>query len=677
MKTKRSRLSGRQGLPARPPTRVAIENVAPEIDAGRFPIKRVVAETVEVTARIHTDGHDAVCAVLRYQAAGSDDWIEVPMEACGDDCWRSGFVVTEVGTYLYALEAWVDRFETWRRGLARKVEAGVDVSVDLLIGADLITQASHRATPSDARVLRRWAKELLTGKAASSAVRIRSALDEDRAALIARYPDRRYASHYDRVLSVTVEPERARFSAWYEMFPRSASEDPARHGSFRDVEDRLAYIREMGFDVLYLPPIHPIGQTNRKGINGVLEAGSSDVGSPWAIGSAEGGHTAIHPDLGTLRDFKRLVRKASEQGIDIALDLAFQCSPDHPWVREHPEWFRHRPDGTIQYAENPPKKYQDIFPLDFESDEWRSLWLALRDIVLYWVKQGISIFRVDNPHTKPYAFWEWLIAEIKREHPSVFFLAEAFTRPKVMCRLAKVGFSQSYTYFTWRNTARDLEQYARQLMHTEIREYCRPNFWPNTPDILPEELQTGGRPAFISRLALAATLSSSYGIYGPAFELCERRSLGPGREEYLDSEKYQIHQWNLGSNESLGPIISRINRIRSENPALQSNRNLRFLQTTNDRILVYAKSTDDRTNTLVVAVNLDPHHTHSTFVEVPLDDFGLDPRLPYQMHDLLGEGRYIWNGRRNYIELERTALPVQIYRIRRRLRTERDFDYYM
>jgi starch synthase (maltosyl-transferring) len=433
----------------------------------------------------------------------------------------------------------------------------------------------------------------------------------------------------------------------------------------------------MGFDVLYLPPIHPIGRAHRKGRNNDVRAAPADVGSPWAIGGPEGGHTEIHPQLGTLEDFRRLVRRAGELGIEIALDLAFQCSPDHPWVKEHPEWFRRRPDGTVQYAENPPKKYQDIYPIEFENPRWRELWSALLGVVLRWADEGVRIFRVDNPHTKPFRFWEWLIAEARRVHPELVFLSEAFTRPKVMYHLAQLGFSLSYTYFTWRNTKREIEEYLRELTSTEVREFFRPSFWPNTPDILPEPLQYGGRATFQARVVLAATLSASYGIYGPAFEHAESRPLRPGSEEYLDSEKYQLREWDLERPDSLKEFIARLNRIRRENPALQSNEGLSFHPIDNEQLLAYSKSTEDRSDVVLVVVNLDPHHVHSGWLELPLGQLDLSPDQPYQAHDLLGGGRYLWHGSRNYVEIDPRVAPAQIFRLRRRLRTERDFDYFL
>jgi starch synthase (maltosyl-transferring) len=502
-------------------------------------------------------------------------------------------------------------------------------------------------------------------------------MSEEMPELMNRYSDRQFSATYPKELVVVVDREKARFSTWYEMFPRSSAPEPGRYGTFKDCEARLRYVASMGFDVIYLPPIHPIGRTHRKGRNNAPVPNADDPGTPWAIGSEEGGHKAIHPQLGTVEDFQRFVVRAREHGIEVALDIAFQCAPDHPYVKEHGEWFRWRPDNTVQYAENPPKKYEDIYPFDFETKDWKELWEELKTIVLFWIEQGIRIFRVDNPHTKPFRFWEWLIGDLKNANPDVIFLAEAFTRPKVMYRLAKLGFTQSYTYFAWRNTKRELTQYFTELTQTELREYFRPSLWPNTPDILTEYLQFGGRPAFLVRLVLAATLGANYGIFGPAFELGENRPKEPGSEEYLDSEKYEIKYWDVARPDSLKDLVGRVNRIRRENYALHSDRSLRFHQVDNEQLICYSKRADDLSNVILVVVNLDPHHTQSGWVEFPLDELGIDPQKPYQMHDLLSDARYLWQGSRNYVELNPQTIPAHIFRMRRRVRTERDFDYYM
>ena len=653
--------------------RVVIEGVRPEIDAGRFPIKRAVGDKVVVDADIFTDGHDTISCLLKYRNEDDPNWREVPMEFLVNDHWRGEFVVIETGRYRYTLEAWVDHFKSWRQGFVNKANAGQDVGLDLLVAARLIELAAKRASKDDQAKLRGYASALRGNKGD----RIKRALEEELAQLMEKCPDRGFSTTYDKELVVVADRTKARFSSWYEMFPRSCAAQPGVHGTFKDCENRLPYIAAMGFDVLYLPPIHPVGRSFRKGKNNALTPGSEDPGSPWAIGGEKGGHKAIHPELGTLEDFRRFAAKAREYGLEIALAIAFQCTPDHPYAKEHAEWFRRRPDGTIQYAENPPKKYQDIYPLEFDTEKWRELWEELKSVTLFWIEQGISIFRVDNPHTKPFAFWEWLIGEVKADYPDVIFLAEAFTRPKVMYRLAKLGFTQSYTYFAWRNTKWELTQYFTELTQSQVREYFRPNLWPNTPDILTEYLQLGGRPAFMARLVLAATLGANYGIYGPAFELCENRPRETGSEEYLDSEKYEIKRWDIERSDSLKDFISVVNRIRRENPALQSDLSLRFHQVDNDQLICYSKQTKDLSNAILVVVNLDPHHTQSGWVDLSLEAFEIDPHTAFQVHDLLTGARYLWQGAHNYLELNPLSCPAHIFRVRRRIRTEKDFDYFM
>ena len=656
--------------------RVVIDKVRPEIDGGRFPIKRVVGERVEVEADAFTDGHDSITCRLLWRPESQPRWNEMEMEALPNDLWRAEFTVSEQGRWLYSVVGWVDHFKTWRRDLRKRVDAGQDVALDLRVGAALVREAGQRAAQArkkaDARVLEGLAEDLEADK--DQEVRLLLALDDELAALMDRYADRRFATTYSHELGVVVDRVKARFSTWYEMLPRSCG--PAgRHGTFRDCEKRLRYIAEMGFDVLYLPPIHPIGTAFRKGKNNSLTPEPDDVGSPWAIGSEEGGHKAVDPRLGTLADFRRFLKKAAEHGLEIALDLAYQCSPDHPYVREHPEWFRKRPDGTIQYAENPPKKYQDIYPFDFETGAWRELWRELKSIVDFWVKEGVRIFRVDNPHTKAFPFWEWLIGEVKREHPDVLFLAEAFTRPKIMYRLAKLGFTQSYNYFPWRNQRWELVEYFTELNQTEVKEYFRPNLWPNTPDILTEPLQIGGRPMFVQRLILAATLGASYGIYGPPFELMEHLPRERGSEEYLDSEKYQLRQWDLDRPDSLREMIALVNRVRRENPALQADHSLRFHEAENEQILCYSKAAGD--NLIVVAVSLDPHYTQASWIELDLEEMGLAPDQQFQVHDLLTGARYLWHGSRNFVQIDPHQVPAHVFRVRRRVRSERDFDYFI
>jgi len=628
-----------------PPQRVVIRGVHPEVECGRFPIKRTVGETVEVHADIFADGHDRITAVVRYRHEDDEQWGEIPMEPLGNDHWRGEFPVDKLGHYLYTISAWVDPFLTWYDDFQKRIEADQDVTIDLQIGSELLKTTADRALGADAKRLKNAAADLVP-----------ASVNEELASVAAEYVDRTTATVY-KELRVTVDPVRARFSTWYEMFPRSI-------GTFADCERILPEIADMGFDVLYFPPVHPIGRTHRKGKNNSVQATPGEPGSPWAIGGSEGGHKAIHPDLGTIEDFRHLVAVAKSYGMDIALDLAYQSSPDHPYVKEHPEWFRARPDGTIQYAENPPKKYQDIYPFNFETRAWRSLWEELKSIVEFWVDQGIHVFRVDNPHTKPFAFWEWVIRELKKKHPDLIFLSEAFTRPNVMYWLAKVGFTQSYTYFTWRNSAKELTDYFTELTQTEVREFFRPNLWPNTPDILHEILQKGGRPAFMARLVLAATLGSNYGIYGPAFEMCENVPRESDSEEYLNSEKYEIRRWDVRDS-SLRPLISRLNAIRKHNPALQSNEGLQFHPMENDQLICYSKKTKGNSSIIVTVVNLDPVWTQSGFLNLPLEDLGIDGRYPYDVVDLLTDTRFTWYGPRNFVELRPNDIPAHVLKLER------------
>jgi starch synthase (maltosyl-transferring) len=664
--------------PSTPPdggARLVVERVSPQIDGGRYPVKRTIGERVVVEADVFADGHDEITVALRYRHASSADWTEVPMAALGNDRWRAEFAVAELGRYQYQVAAWIDRFATWRHDLEKRVAAGQDVSVDLLIGAGLVKAAADRAAGADERRLRELAATLAGSEPATA--RTQQALDDGLAEIVARHPDRDRATSSERRLEVVVDPVHARFGSWYELFPRSTSAEPGRHGTFRDVIRRLPYVAGLGFDILYLPPIHPIGRTFRKGPNNITSAGPDDPGVPWAIGGPEGGHTAIHPELGTLDEFRALVAAAGERGITIALDLAFQASPDHPWVREHPDWFRQRPDGTIQYAENPPKKYQDIYPFDFESDDWPALWAALLEVVRFWMAQGVRVFRVDNPHTKPFRFWDWLIDEVKRDAPDVIFLAEAFTRPRVMYRLAKGGFSQSYTYFTWRNTKDELTDYFSELTRTELRECFRPNVWPNTPDILHEVLQHGGRPAFEARFVLAATLAAAYGIYGPAFELGEHLPREPGSEEYLDSEKYQLRAWDLDRPDSLAPLIRTLNRIRREHPALQSNDGLVFHPIDDGQLIAYSKATPDRDDVVLVIVSLDPVNPRSGTVELALEELGIERGGSFEAVDLVRDTVHLWHGARNRVQLDPAQTPAMVLHLRPRLRSEREFEYYL
>jgi starch synthase (maltosyl-transferring) len=661
------------------PSRVVIERVTPEVDGGRFPIKRVAGEHVCVQASVFTEGHDRLSAVLMHRPRGAETWTEVPMRSQGNDRFEAGFEVGSPGTHEYTVEAWIDRFASWCDGLSKKFEAGVDVSSELLEGAELAHDAARRAEAAgdadDARLLASQA-ERLGSTLEEPATRVAHGVELAFAQAMARHPDRANAAKLDRALAIQVEGERARSGAWYELFPRSCASQPGQHGTFRDCEARLEYVASMGFDVVYLPPIHPIGRTHRKGPDNTPSAGPDDPGSPWAIGSDEGGHKAVNPALGSLADFDRLVARARELDLEIALDLAFQCSPDHPYVEKHPEWFRHRPDGTIQYAENPPKKYQDIYPLEFEGPQWRALWEELASVVFFWIDHGVTIFRVDNPHTKPFAFWEWLIGEVREEHPEVVFLSEAFTRPSVMQYLAKSGFSQSYSYFTWRNTKEELEAYFSEIAHPPVSDFMRANLFANTPDILPEYLQSGRRAAYQVRSALAATLSGTWGIYGPVFELCVSDAL-PESEEYLGSEKYEVRHWNLDDPWSLRGWIERLNAVRRDHPALTEGRGPRFYATDNRELIAYGRTTTDGGETVVVVVNLDPHHVQSGWVTLPLDELGMDPERPFQVHDLLGGARYLWHGPRNFIQLDPESSPAHVFRLRRRIHTERDFDYYL
>jgi starch synthase (maltosyl-transferring) len=655
--------------------RVVIEGVKPEIDGGRFAAKRVIGDSVRVEVDIFTDGHDAIAAILLYRHENSAGWLEVPMQFDVNDRWWAVFTVSELGRYRYTFHGWVDHFETWQRDLLKRISADQDTPVDYLIGADHIGGAVKRSNGSDAEWLRDQADFLRSDKPIAEK-RERGTADALNRCM-KRYPDRRFATEYERELEIVVDPILGRFSAWYELFPRSTSPAPGRHGTFADVTARLDSIADLGFDIVYLPPIHPIGRHFRKGRNNTTTSGPDDVGSPWAIGSEEGGHKSILPQLGTLADFQRMVARASDLGLKIALDIAFQVAPDHPYVKEHEEWFRKRPDGTIQYAENPPKKYQDIYPFEFESSKWQELWEELKSVFTFWIRNGVSVFRVDNPHTKPFPFWEWVITGIKRDYPEILFLSEAFTRPKIMYRLAKLGFSQSYTYFPWRNTKWELTTYLTELTKTDVREFFRPSQWPNTPDILTEFLQTGGRPAFMMRFILAATLGASYGIYGPAFELFEGRAVRPGSEEYLDSEKYQIRHWDWKSADGLRELIALVNRIRRENAALHEDWSLEFHPVDNDQLICYSKQSNDRSNLIVVVVNLNPHYTHSGFVDLRLDRLGLDQAHPYQVHDLLTGARYIWTGARNYVELNPHSTPAHIFKVRKQFRSEADFEYFL
>ena len=652
-----------------------IEAILPAIDGGAFPIKRTVGEVVVVEADVYAEGHDVLKAVLRHRPIGTDFWRESPMTALPfNDRWTGSFPVEDRADLEYTVQGWVDRFATWHHELTKKAEAGLDVASELLEGAELVAEGASRARGADAAWLKERSALLAAGE--PQARRVQAGLDPALVEAMAKFPDRSRGFEHEPPLRVIVERQRARFGAWYEMFPRSTSPVPGQHGTFQTTADRLPYVANMGFDVVYLPPIHPIGRAFRKGPNNTLTPGPGDPGSPWAIGGPDGGHKAVHPELGTLADFDHLVETARKLDLEIALDIAFQCSPDHPYVKDHPSWFRHRPDGTIKYAENPPKKYQDIYPIDFESEDWEALYAELRDVFLFWVEHGVTIFRVDNPHTKPFRFWDWVIPEVKKQAPDAIFLAEAFTRPKLMLRLAKGGYPQSYSYFTWRNTKWAIEQYFNELTKTQAVEVMRPNLFANTPDILNEYLQHGGRPGFQIRLVLAATLGATYGIYGPPFEQCVGTPWKTGSEEYLDSEKYQVRHWDLDAPGNLVALITRVNAIRKDNPALHHYRNLQFVPTDNDQVIAYLRATPDFANLVLVVVNLDPHHTQSAWVRVPVGDLAIDQGEQYQVHDLISDARYLWTGESNFVQLDPNVCPAHIFRVRRRVKTERDFDYF-
>ena len=641
---------------------VVIENLQPLIDGGRYPIKRIIGEDLVVGADIFKDGHDVVAAVLKWRVLGKHAWRETPMNFVDNDQWRGVCTLYDEAMHEYTVEAWTDTFRSWQAEFAKKFEAGIsDLRSEALEGAALVEAAAKRARDrTDRKRLLELSRQISTG--ANSEIHA-IAQSGELEVLMATYPDRSAATHYDPPPHVVVDRPAALIGAWYEFFPRSAEGRGDRGSTFRDCLPRVDDAKAMGFDVIYFPPIHPIGHMNRKGRNNSITCEPGDPGVPWAIGSEAGGHKAVEPSLGTLEDFDWLQKEVRKRGMEIALDFAINCSPDHPYVKEHPDWFYKRPDGTIKYAENPPKKYEDIYPLNFHCENWRDLWAEMKSIVLFWAERGVRIFRVDNPHTKPVAFWEYLIKGVREKYPDTIFLAEAFTKPKMMKALAKSGFNQSYTYFTWRNSKRELIEYFMELTQTEMSEYFGPNLWPNTPDILPFVLQDGGRPAFRIRVALAATLSPLYGIYS-GYELCEKEAL-PGREEYLDSEKYQYKErdWNALGN--IKDWIARLNKIRKENRALQLYTNLRFHDAENDAILFYSKMTAARDNIILVVVNLDPHRKQNSFVDVPIESFGQMESDVYQVQDLLSGATYTWHGRRNYVELDPDIQPAHIFLVRR------------
>ena len=643
---------------------IVIQNVWPEIDGGRYPVKREVGDVLEVWADVFRDGHSLVAAILKVRPWNEEDWTEIPMELynAGLDRWRTAVRLDLNTRYLYTIEAWTDVFATWQAEIVKKREAGQDVFLELQEGREIVAETGARAKGADKRRLKAVLADFDCGKEPDLP------MPGSVGAIMARCGDRADAVRYDRDLEVFVDRVRARYGAWYEMFHRSQCGEPGRGATFAECEERLPEIRNMGFDVVYLVPIHPIGEINRKGANNAETAKPGEPGSPYAIGSRLGGHRAVHPDLGTLDDFRHFVAETHRLGMEVALDFAIQCAPDHPWIREHPEWFRFRPDGTIRYAENPPKKYQDIVNVDFDCAEREALWRELRDVVLFWIDQGVRIFRVDNPHTKPVPFWEWLIRDVQERHPDVLFLAEAFTRPPMLHMLAKVGFSQSYCYFTWRNTKLELTEYLTELAHIEGREYLRPNFFTNTPDILPSFLQTGGRPAFVIRLVLAATLSPVYGIYN-GFELCEAEAV-PRREEYLNSEKYQYKVWDWNRPGNIKDIVTRVNEIRRQNTALHELETVSFHPAGDDNILFYGKMTPDRHNMVFVAVNLDPHNAHETDLEFPLFDMAIPEGENFVAEELLSGSQKVWRGARQRLRLHPQTNPAAIFRITRKTRDD-------
>ncbi len=644
--------------------RVVIERVSPELDGGRFPIKAVPGDIITVEADIFADGHDYVSARLLYRAPHEKTWQEAPLHKLENDRWTGQFAVLQMGRYQYTLEAWVDHIGSWQHELDLKVRDGQRVTSELLAGAVLAEGMGHRAggNVADQTELYRVAGLFRDEAAYDEAVTI--ALGDQFHHWAETYPERQHPTRYAQNLGVEVDRERAGFSTWYCLFPRSASRElengAPKHGTFKDVEKLLPRLAGMGFDVLYLPPIHPIGTAHRKGKNNSVTCLPDEPGVPYGIGSAEGGHDAIHSELGTVEEFKHLIEISKNYGIEVAMDLAIQCSPDHPWATQHPEWFKKRPDGSIQYAENPPKKYQDIYPVYFETEDWQNLWQELKRVLLVWASWGVRIVRVDNPHTKPFGFWEWVIAEVKKEHPDMLFLSEAFTRPKVMQQLAKLGYAHSYTYYTWRTTKAEITEYMTELTAGEMRHYFRPNFWPTTHDINPYILQSGHEAQFLIRYFLAATLSSNYGIYGPSFELMEHVP-NPGKEEYLNSEKYEIKHWDWDRTNKLTYLITLTNRIRRENAALQQTNNLTFCRIDDDQVLAYLKTTGN--NRLLIIVNLDAYNRRAGMVQIPLWQLGIGGDQPYTVHDLLTGAQYTWKGEWNYVELDPYMLPMHLFRI--------------
>ncbi|MDH4078768.1 MAG: DUF3416 domain-containing protein [Nitrospira sp.] len=651
---------------------IIIEKVDPEVDSGRYPIKREVGDRLEVSADIFKEGHDVLAAVLRYRTINETTWHEAAMSHVDNDRWSGHFDLQENTRYLYTIGAFTNTFESWRQEVTKKSQAGERIESELLEGRALVEGAAKRATGQDKARLNELLKQWRSSDTQEAQLAV--ALSEELAQLVERHQERTAWTVYDRELKVVVDRVRARYGAWYEIFPRSQGTIPGKGSTFQECEQRLPAIKAMGFDVLYLTPVHPIGRTNRKGKNNSLIPIPTDPGSPYAIGNEQGGHDAVEPSLGTIADFDRFEKAVRAQGMELAMDFAINCSPDHPYVKEHPEWFAHRPDGTIKYAENPPKKYQDIYNVDFYCKDWFGLWNEMKRVILFWADHGVKIFRVDNPHTKPVAFWEWLIREVQDRHPDAIFLSEAFTRPKMMKVLAKAGFTQSYTYFTWRNFKQELTDYLIELSRSEMKEYFRPNFFTNTPDILPEILQQGGRPAFKFRLVLAATLSPSYGIYS-GYEVCENRAL-PGKEEYLDSEKYEITVWDWDRPGHIVDYVTLLNRIRQENPALHELENLEFYESSNDQVLFYGKSTVDKKNSVLVAVNLSPFQSQDAHLRIPIAALGIKPDETYQLHNMITDQRDLMIGDSYILRLDPQVEPAAIFVVRRWTHREQEFDYF-
>lgn len=641
-------------------SRVIIDSISPQIDNGKYPIKRTVGEKVTVTAEVITDGHDEVKAVILYRKITDSSWIEAPMQVVSVDKWGGSFRIAEQVPYLYTVKGWVDHFTTWQKGLKKKFDDGQNVAVELEVGARMVEKAALKASASDSERMLRYAHSLRNHPQMSEAVA--AAVSPEISVLYDLYAEKSNATIYEAVFNITVEFKKALFSTWYEFFPRSTSETPYKHGTFKDCQRILPHVAEMGFDVVYFPPIHPLGKLHRKGKNNTLNAKPGEPGSCWAIGSDEGGHKAVHPELGTIEDFVEMVQFAKKLDIDIALDIAYQCAPDHPYVKQHPQWFKWRPDGTVQYAENPPKKYQDVLPINFETEDWQNLWIELKSVFEYWIEQGVTIFRVDNPHTKSFKFWEWCIAELNAKYSNLVFLSEAFTRRKIMQHLAKTGFTQSYTYFSWRNSKAEMQQYLTELTTTEEREYFRPNFWPNTPDILPKTLQFDGDNMFVIRFALAATLSASYGFYGPAYELMWTHGLND-KEEYYDSEKFEIKVWDWFADTKFKRIIRRVNQIRKENSAFQNTYNIQFIPTENDKVIGFVKVSDDGKNKVLVLINMDSRNTQKAFFKMPLATLEINAGDRYKMNDLMNGFEYWWQDEWHVLDLDPYDVPFRIFSI--------------